>query len=274
MVASALSNGWYVATPDFEGFDAAFVNGPQSGQAVLDSLRAALASAAITGLASDATSALAGYSGGALGSEWAAELQPSYAPELQIAGAALGGLTPNATSTLFTVNKTPSAILIPLGFLGLTAQDPDMRNYVESQLRPANRSTFNKVLSLCATDVDEAVVFANQDIIDWFVDGAQTVMNPTLAAFIHEYGTMGLRDTPRIPLYVYKGVQDEISAVADTDDLVGRYCAAGASIEYTRSNASNHGADATLGEPGAFSWLTDRMDGVAAGVGCRVTTVA
>jgi hypothetical protein len=45
-----------------------------------------------------------GYSGGSLATEWAAELQPTYAPELNFAGAALGGLVPNITSVLKTIN--------------------------------------------------------------------------------------------------------------------------------------------------------------------------
>lgn len=69
----------------------------------MDSIRAILSSG--LGLeASCAKYALWGYSGGALASEWAAELQVQYAPELNFAGVALGGLTPNVTSVLLTVN--------------------------------------------------------------------------------------------------------------------------------------------------------------------------
>jgi hypothetical protein len=49
-----------------------------------------------------------GYSGGALASEWAAELQVQYASEMDFAGAALGGLTPNVTSVMNAVDGTVS----------------------------------------------------------------------------------------------------------------------------------------------------------------------
>lgn len=59
-----LTVGWVVNTPDYEGPQAAFTNGPISGQATLDSIRAALASTSITGVQPNATVALWGYSGG------------------------------------------------------------------------------------------------------------------------------------------------------------------------------------------------------------------
>ena len=63
------------------------------GYNTLDSLRAALKSPA-TGLTSTTKIGLAGYSGGAIATEWAAQLAPTYAPEINsdIVGAAMGGV--------------------------------------------------------------------------------------------------------------------------------------------------------------------------------------
>jgi Secretory lipase len=59
-----LDEGWIVNTADYEGPKAAFTAGIISGQATLDSIRAALASTSITKLQSNATVAMWGYSGG------------------------------------------------------------------------------------------------------------------------------------------------------------------------------------------------------------------
>ncbi|KAL9050032.1 MAG: hypothetical protein Q9162_006882 [Coniocarpon cinnabarinum] len=270
-IASGLADGWYVASPDFEGFNAAFTNGLQSGQATLDGLRAALNSNSITGIDSDAAYAIGGYSGGALGSEWAVELQPKYAPELKIAGAALGGLTPNVTSVLFTISGTAFAGLGPAGILGLSAQDPDFRAYVESLLVPANATTFEKALTQCLTD--DIATFLGQDITNYFVGGAATLDNMNVTDFTEQYGIMGLRDTPTVPLYVYKGVQDQISVIADTDALVNKYCATGASITYSRNSTTDHVSEAAAGQDAAFAFLQDRINGVPAAPGCTTTTV-
>lgn len=59
-----LGEGWVVNTPDYEGPKAAFTAGIISGQATLDSIRAALASTHITKIKPNATVAMWGYSGG------------------------------------------------------------------------------------------------------------------------------------------------------------------------------------------------------------------
>lgn len=109
-VTAALGRGWYVNVPDYEGPLASFTAGVMSGHATIDSVRAVLSSG--FGLAPNGTRyAMWGYSGGALASEWAAELQVQYASELNFAGAALGGLTPNVTSVLSAVTGTVSILI-------------------------------------------------------------------------------------------------------------------------------------------------------------------
>lgn len=113
-INAGLSYGWFVNVPDYEGPLASFVAGVQSGHATIDSIRAVLTANEKLGLAKDVRYAMWGYSGGALASEWAAELQVQYAPEMNFSGAAIGGLTPNITSVLLTINQTPNAGLAPV----------------------------------------------------------------------------------------------------------------------------------------------------------------
>jgi Secretory lipase len=103
VVISALSQGWYVSVADDTGVQAAFGAGLHSAYTTLDSIRAVKQSGRFTGIDSDPTITLNGYSGGALAASWASELHSSYAPELKIAGAALGGLSPNITALLGTL---------------------------------------------------------------------------------------------------------------------------------------------------------------------------
>jgi hypothetical protein len=83
LIIGALNEGWIVNSPDWEGPNSTFIEGFQAGQATLDSVRAVLSSGKTTGVKSDAKVQMWGYSGGALASEWAMELQASYAPELK-----------------------------------------------------------------------------------------------------------------------------------------------------------------------------------------------
>lgn len=103
-VTTALGKGWFVNVPDYEGPLASFTAGALSGHATIDAVRAVLSAKERLALPDGLKYALWGYSGGALASEWAAELQAQYAPELNFSGVAVGGLTPNITSVLITIN--------------------------------------------------------------------------------------------------------------------------------------------------------------------------
>src|SRR6201993_634378 len=60
----------------------------------LDSIRAAFSKKSTLDLADDTKVAMLGYSGGAIATEWAAELAPTYADDVnkRLIGAAMGGL--------------------------------------------------------------------------------------------------------------------------------------------------------------------------------------
>lgn len=113
-ISIALGKGYFVTVPDYEGPLASFTAGHMSGYATLDAVRATLNAADLYGLPDDPYYATWGYSGGALATEWAAELQLDYAPELSFAGSAMGGLTPNVTTVLMAINNKISAGLAPV----------------------------------------------------------------------------------------------------------------------------------------------------------------
>jgi hypothetical protein len=125
LIAAALNQGWIVSSPDWEGPKSTFVDGLGAGQATLDSIRAALSSENITSVSPQAKVQMWGYSGGALASEWASELQTTYAPEVPIIGQVLGGVTPNVTSVIDTINKGLFAGIAAAGILGLGSAYPD-----------------------------------------------------------------------------------------------------------------------------------------------------
>ncbi len=156
-IPEALGLGWFVTVPDYEGPLAAFTSGPQSGKATLDAVRA------VRGLLSvwreleptdminleilsaklrddkkkcreaEVRSAMWGYSGGALASVWAAELQATYAPELQFSGIAVGGIPANVQNVMDLVNQGEFAGLIPSRLVGITKQYPGAFEQVVSE---------------------------------------------------------------------------------------------------------------------------------------------
>ena len=270
-MAAALNNGWVVATPDFEGLNAAVVAGVGSGQAVLDSVRATLASGSITGVDTDATYALWGYSGGALGSEWALELQPLYAPELHFAGAALGGLTPNATTVLEYVNGGPAAALVFNGINGLMAGYPNLTDFVNANIYPSMKSLFTSTDTACANNSAPSLVL--QNAFDYFPQGQRILYDPVVQSVLNWGAVMGRRSTPQSPLFAYKAIADEVSPITDTDALVAGYCERGVSIQYQKNTVGEHLSEEVTGAAAALAWLKDRFNGVPVEPGCSTQIV-
>ncbi|KAL6896530.1 secretory lipase domain-containing protein [Trichoderma evansii] len=269
LVEAALNRGWVVILPDHEGPTAAFTANRQAGQATLDGVRAALSSGSFTGISKDATVALWGYSGGSLASGWAAELQPTYAPELKIAGAALGGTVPNITTVLSEINKSAFAGIIPAGIIGLANQYPQINSVIEDHVLPQYQPLFNKVRNQCL--VADMTDFLFKDVLGMFDDPSLPFTDPELVK-IQNDNAMG-QATPKIPLYVYKSTGDELSPVSETDALVKKYCAGGTSVEYVRDILSEHGSLAITGAVKALAWLIDVLDEGQTQNGCSTSTV-
>jgi hypothetical protein len=118
LVLALAAQGYAVTVPDFEGPDLHWVAGHESGWNTLDGIRA---TESYLGMASSQKVGLVGYSGGSIGGEWASELAPSYAPELNIVGTAIGGLPVHLAHNTRYVNGSDTwsgvmpAVLVSLG---------------------------------------------------------------------------------------------------------------------------------------------------------------
>lgn len=274
-----VSKRWIINMPDYEGPRAAYLAGNNSGHAVLDSIRAVQSLGDDVGLAANddrVRHAVYGYSGGAFASQWAAQLQPAYAPALDIGVVAYGGLAVNATAALPTVNGGPSAGLVVLAFLGTTAQFPDARKILVDNLHttgPYNATTF---LSAAKLDVQTAqMLFQNQDISKYFVNGFSFLSEPAFVRAFYDDTLAGHADTPTIPLYVFHAVRDQISPIKDMDELVEKYCAAGASITYRRNTAGDHTSGGIAEGIRALNWLGGFFNGTQQPIhGCATEEVS
>ncbi|KAF7869850.1 hypothetical protein EAF04_004634 [Stromatinia cepivora] len=271
LVIAALDQGWIVNLPDYEGPKAAFTSGVQAGRATLDSVRAALSSEDLTSISPQAEYQMWGYSGGSLASEWAAELQPSYAPELSFKGAALGGLVPNVTSVLLSTNKSFFSGLIPAGIIGLTNAYPKFKEFVHKHVLPSKASGFYKASTQCFSN--NTSTYLNQDISSYLDQEITSFLTGYPKEILDITGQMGVYGTPKMPIFLYKAIQDEVSVIGDTDSVVNKLCSQGANIEYVRDMLGEHGSEAITGAGDAFLFLIDRFNGVSAKSGCTTSNV-
>jgi Secretory lipase len=267
-ITAALNRGWYVNSPDYEGPKAAFTAGVQAGQATIDSIRAVLSTTALTNLSSNATIGLWGFSGGSLATGWAAQLQPTYAPELNFAGAALGSTIPDIRSVLYRINNGPWVGLAPAGIMGLVAEYPELGELVDQHLIPDKAKDFKRTLSTCI--LGNVLDFVGQNMFKYIDDPG--ILDAPLPTEVMYNNTMG-HAPPKAPLYIYKSIKDELSVVYDTDLLVSNWCSEGVPIEYLRDKDSEHIILLITGAAGALLWLDDRFGGKPANSGCSVTNV-
>ena len=141
-IEAALGRGWVVVVPDFEGLKAAWLARRLTAYITLDSIRATLSSTSFTHILPNATITMWGYSGGGIASGVTAELQPSYAPEIKIVGAVVGGPSPNIGNVLVNINEGAFSGITIGGLWGLANAYSQFNQIMQDSLVPATASEF------------------------------------------------------------------------------------------------------------------------------------
>ncbi|ODH13760.1 hypothetical protein ACO22_06937 [Paracoccidioides brasiliensis] len=259
LIVPALNQGWWVMVTDYEGLHAQFAAGLQSAYATLDSVRIVLSEGRKIGLARDVRYVMWGYSGGAIAGGWAAEIQPSYAPELQFEGAVLGGSIVNITSLIETINGGPFVGLLFRGIYGVAKAYPSLLEWMNENMRSAKKDDFFKHAMSCQIQGTDGTYL---NIFDYFVEGERSLDHVVPASVLSVSGQMGLHGTPTMPLYIYKSLADQISPARDNDALVKKYCGNRATVEYHRNLIGDHVTEALTGSVNALEWVSDRLAGI------------
>ncbi|KAI8086682.1 secretory lipase-domain-containing protein [Halteromyces radiatus] len=266
-----LSRGYYLNMADYEGLQAMFAVGLMAGHAVLDSIRAVLNSGNLTQLHPDAIVQLWGYSAGAHATGWAAQIQPSYASELKIIGAAMGGTPVNMNATTNVVNGGLFAGLITSGILGMMHQYDDLADYIDQIILPDKKQKFLEAQHLCNRDV--LYKYAFQDIFSYF-SRPDFLADPVAVKAINS-NIIGKMDAPRFPLFMYHAIHDEIVPIASVMDLYNSWCAdKSISLQFVADEVSEHITLATTGAANAINFLVDRFNNKKAPPGCTYRTTA
>jgi hypothetical protein len=280
LIAPALLAGDTVVVPDTEGENADFAAGPEYGYNTLDSLRAAL-SAPATGLAGATKIALVGYSGGAIATEWAAELAPSYAPDVdgRLVGAAMGGVLVDPDHNLHYVDGSSLwAGVIPMALIGVGRSfHVDLTPYLSAY----GLQLYSKLQS--ASIVQVLGAYPGLTWTQLAKPQYQTPESIPLFVNIANQLIMGSRGTPTVPLFIGQGADgqlegtspsptlgpgDGVMVTGDVRSLAREYCARGVTVDYVEYDALSHIGTALAWLPAAATWLADRFAGVPAPQDC------
>ncbi|MFC3965260.1 lipase family protein [Nocardia jiangsuensis] len=269
LAQGALQQGWAVVIPDHQGPKEAYAAGPLAGRITLDGIRAARAFEPLR-VAPDARIGLYGYSGGAIATGHAAELKRSYAPELNIVGAAAGGVPADLGPVLVNGNRGLWSGMILSAVIGLAREYPDFAALLDRRLDPLGKALATVKGGLCVQWNTALAPFL--DITGFLRAGGDPFDDPAVRRVL-EQTRMG-KAVPDLPMYIWQGNPDELIPVGPVDTLVDTYCQdPAASVRYTREHFAEHIATEVSGVGPAMLWLRDRLDGVPAQQGCTTADV-
>ena len=211
-----LADGYTVIVPDTEGQRADFAAGPEYGMNTLDSIRAVFSSSTV-GLPDDAKVAMLGYSGGGLANEWAAELAPTYAPDVnaRMIGAAMGGVLVDPAHNLHYIEGTWFwGGVMPMALIGIgRAFEIDFTPY----LTPTGMVVFNQMQTMSIVDV-----LGRYEGLTWqklIVPAYPTPESLPLYVAAANRLIMGTGGTSTAPLFIGQGANGVLEATPD--DKVG-----------------------------------------------------
>ncbi|NML34618.1 lipase family protein [Paraburkholderia antibiotica] len=279
-LSALLLLGYNIIVPDTEGQTADFAAGPEYGMMTLDSIRAALNTAS-TGLSPSSKVAMIGYSGGAIATNWAAQLAPSYAPDLnkQLVGAAEGGVLVDPAHNLKYVDGS-----IVWGGVAPAALAGLARGYhfdLTPYLSDIGVAVFNDIQNQSL-----AYILPKYTSLRW-----ETLFKPQYANDINSipvYVTYanrvnaGLAASPTIPMYISQGtagavdgtfssqVGDGVMLAYDVRALAKKFCSSGVPVVYTEYPLE-HAGTIVPWVAGMLPWLYDRFAGKSAPSTCLVT---
>jgi hypothetical protein len=140
LIAMVLARGYAVAVTDYQGLgtpgDHAYMVGRALGPNVLDAMRAARFLDPEM-LPEDGPAAIIGYSEGGFAAAWAAQLQPTYAPEIKLAGVAAGAAAADIEVAGPRLSGSFFSFFMAYGGIGYAAAYPelDLDPYLTPQAR-------------------------------------------------------------------------------------------------------------------------------------------
>ncbi len=263
-VASAVERGWTVVVPDYQGPDSAWLGADGQARGVLDAVRAARAFRP-AGIAADAPVGLWGYSGGAIASSTAAQLQPSYAPELTLAGVALGGNNASIRGGLQAFDGSVFGGAIVIGLIGLDRAYPEY--HLTDHLNAFGQAAVAQSQDDCIADA--AIKHPMFRAADGLSDPTVLDRAPFTEVF-RRASPLTYPGVPAAPVYDYHATGDELAPIGPNRQLIERFCRAGVTVQSVEE-FGEHFTEVAQGEAGAVAFLTARFAGRTPAVNtCRV----
>lgn len=259
-----LAKGWAVAVTDMVGLGTPGLHtyevGREQGTAMLDIVRAAY-QIPEAGLDPAGPVGLMGYSQGGTSAGWAAQLEATYAPELDVRGTAAAGVPGDLLSVARALDGSPFIGLAMMAALGYDAAYPDLD--LQSFLNERGKRLVAKAEKMCITQFDgikEMVDTAGTWFSYYLKDRTKNPLkDPRWVARLDENKLGSI--APAAPVLMQHGRLDQMVAFGQAKRLRGQWCAMGADITWREHLLAEHVLGMLFSLDENLRFMADRFAG-------------
>ncbi|UZJ24236.1 lipase family protein [Rhodococcus antarcticus] len=266
-ITGLLARGYGITITDYQGLGTAGVHTYTSrevtGRAVLDSVRAAQRLPAAN-LPDHGPVALSGYSQGGGATAAAAEIAPTYSPELDLRGVVAGAVPADLGAVARNLDGSLYFSFLGYSLAGLSAS---YGVQLDGYLNARGRRVVAALEQQCTTDSIAAFPFVRSSSLT--SDGRSATQLLATAPFrgIVADQRIGTRP-PAVPVLVTHSLLDDVIPYAVGRNLATQWCGEGASVQMATNLAPTHVGGALGSYPASFAFLEARFAGVPAARGC------
>ena len=256
-----IANEWVVTASDYTGLGTPgvvpYLVGKGEAYDVLNSVRAAIR---LPGTGAGTRFATWGSSQGGHAALWAAQLAPSYAPELHLVAAAAAAPAGELVSLWNEQYSKPVAWVIgPEVLVAWPYYYPSLK--IDMITSDKGKSTYQEMAKLCILTAGyEGLI--REKVLDQRLFSQNPAMDPTWRKVAEE-------NTPSppgsVPVLIVQGLADTVVLPNTTALLAEHFYAAGSPLTVTWLGDVGHLETATVGGPLVNTWLQQRFSGLPAG---------
>ena len=206
-----------------------YVNRVEEAHAVLDAARAANA---LSGTGPQTPLAFWGYSQGGGATAAAAELQPRYAPELDLKGVWAGAPVADLSAVLQKIDGNLIGGVVGYALNGFLARSPELKPELDKRVTPAAQNLLADLQNECVGDVILKHPFLRGS--DFTIDRRPILDNlrevPAAIDILdrQRVGTL----TPTAPVLITSGINDDTVPYPQARQLADDWCGHGATVTF------------------------------------------
>nr|WP_232490986.1 lipase family protein [Mycobacterium dioxanotrophicus] len=275
-IATMVARGFAIVVTDGEGLGTpgipTFLNRLSGGQTLIDAARAAM-KLPNTSLDPNGPVAFWGYSSGGAASASAAELAPTYAPELNLVGAWAGAVP--ADLSLILPYADGSILVGALGYLlnGIAAAYPELAQPLSTTLTPRGVEMFERNQVMCL--VETMMSFGLRHAAPYFTTNPAELIAAEPLKTVIDAQRIG-RLKPQAPTFILANRWDPFVPWGGGHQLALDWCAQGADVQFwtneqppfLNKTATNHLLTYWVDGERSMQWVADRFNGLPTTPNC------